>query len=165
MKKSIFYLLLATIFVFTNGCDEVDIDSLLKDVAVGKMIVVIDDGDEEILDCTFMHYGSEGSWDGEVFIDAMKSSTDTREQTTLSLMYGSYSNDIALTTKVYSSAADDLMSVSTTYGSTSDDAVITITITEISATAIKGTFIGKLSTKSGLVDAKGAFWATPGAQN
>jgi hypothetical protein len=138
----------------------------MKDVKQAKMLVVIGDGDAEVLDCTFMHYGGQASWDGEVFINAMQSAVDTREQTTLSLMYGTYSNEIALTTKSYNtSVADDLMSVSTTYGSTSDDAVITITITEISTTAIKGTFIGKLSTKSGLVDIKGAFWATPEAQN
>lgn len=162
MKALMYAIFLLAVALFSTACDENDVTDLVQDVALGKMIVVINDGNEEMLDCSFIHYGGNSEWTGEVFINASKVASDA--ETTMNFMYGNYSNDVAFSARTYLST-DELMNVSTTYGSPDDNAVISMTVTELKTTGIKGYFSGKLATKQGLIDVKGAFWALPATVN
>jgi len=159
MKSIIYSLaLFITAGLLFSGCEEIE-EGLLNNLAEGKMVVVFDNGAEELLDCTFGHYGEGDGLTGEVFIEGMQASATTTGQY-FSIMYGSWSNDVAFTTKTYSTAKEeDMIGVHSTYGQVGEDASVTIVIASITESAIKGTFTGKLSTADGLKNINGAFWA------
>lgn len=160
MKKSLIYFtLLFSGVLFFNSCEESDTD-LLDTVAEGKMAVVINDGEAESLACTFMNYGENMT--GEVFIWGISTTTSN----SLNIIFGSWENETAFTTKTYSTANEsDMITVQGSYGYADEDNPVTIEIVEISATVIKGTINGKLKTETGSVNVKGAFWAVVGQQN
>jgi hypothetical protein len=154
-------LFLAATMLYTS-CDEVNED-LLKDLAEGKMIVVINNGESEILQqCTWFNYGDNLA--GEVFINGVKDLTTTTPN--LNIMYGSWSNAVQLAVKTYNTGVEaDKMHVNSSYGFSDTDAPVVVEITEITATAIKGKFSGKLKLEAGgTVDIKGAFYAKKGEQ-
>ena len=160
--KSIFYSL--ALFIMTGilfaGCEEIQ-EELLKDLTAGKMVVVFDGGEKEVFDCDFVQMGEGGSADftGEVSIYGTKPLTST-DESYVSIMYGSWTNEIPLTAKSYStSKEEDLISINTSYGETGEGANITVVYTTVTKTAIKGTFTGKLHTQDGVKNISGAFWA------
>jgi len=149
--------------VLLSSCEEELNEGLLKDLAEGKMVVVFDEGEEELFNCSFNHYGEGTGLTGEVFIDGM---LPTSTEKYFTIMYGSWSNDVALTTKTYSTAVEnDMISISSSYGYIEDGAVVSIQIVEITTTAIKGTFTGNLKAPNGLKTVKGAFWALKGEEH
>lgn len=164
MKTIIYsFLFVAISATFLSGCEELGItEELLNDLAQGKMVVVIDGDQDETFNCTFNHYGEGEGLTGEVFINGTLTTTTEKY---LTLMYGSYENATALTKKMYvTSKSEDMMSVSTSYGYLENGTSITVTIVEITDTAIKGTFSGNLSKEEGNVKIDGAFWALKGEQ-
>jgi len=163
--KALFYsfLFIAISATFLSGCEELGItEELLNELTQGKMVVLIDGDQDETFNCTYNHYGEGEGLTGEVFINGTLASTTEKY---LTLMYGSYENATALTMKMYStSKPEDMMSVSTSYGYLENGTSITVTIVEITDTAIKGTFSGNLSKEGGNVTIDGAFWALKGQQ-
>lgn len=159
MKTVIYALLFATFSAtFLSGCEELGItEELLKDLAKGKMVVLIDGDQDETFNCTFGQFGEGEGLTGEVFINGTLAASTEKY---LTLMYGSYQNTTALTKKSYSTdKSEDMMTVSTSYGYLENGAKITVTFVEISDTEIKGTFTGNLSKEEGNVTIDGAFWA------
>lgn len=155
-------LLFLAATMFLTSCDEVNED-LLKDLAEGRMVVVINNGESEILQqCTWMNYGENMA--GEVFIVGVKDATTTT--TMLNIMYGSWTNEVPLAVKTYNTGVEaDKIHVHGSYGYADTDAPVVVEITEITATAIKGKFSGKLKLEAGgTVDIKGAFYAKKGEQ-
>ena len=157
--KLVAIVLLVTGGLLLSSCDETEND-LLKDLAKGKMTVVINDGTPELLTCNFGTYGEEGSA-GEVFIRG--SLISSKSDSFFSIMYGSWDNKKALAEKSYSTKNEaDMMNVHGSYGYADETYPVTVVITKVSSTEIKGTFSGKLKTPDeGVVDVKGAFWAIP----
>ena len=144
--------------LFLTSCDDLDLDNLLKDVQSGKMVVVVDNGSEEIIDCTFQNFGE---WTGEVFITG--SSGTASSEKFVNFMYGHYENTVEFTKRTYKSN-EEFFTVYSSWGEPTDTEIVSVTVTERTDTAIKGYFSGKVDSKSGVKDFKGAFWATP-AQN
>jgi hypothetical protein len=164
MKVLIYsFIILFTAVLFTS-CEELAItDELLNDLSEGKMAVVFNEDYDETFDCTFSHFGEGNGLTGEVFINGTIPTTTEKYFT---IMYGSFTNEIALTEKVYSTAAtDDHITVSTSYGYLENGTAVTIKIVEITETAIKGTFKGNLTTEDGIVTIDGAFWAVKNEVN
>jgi hypothetical protein len=95
-----------------------------------------------------------------VFVEAHLNGQST--EPFVNIMYGSYSNDVALTTRSYSTAVEaDKMSVFSTYGNSDEGATVIVEFVEITATTLKGKFSGKLKQENGtIVDVKGAFWCS-----
>lgn len=160
MKTLIYvFVCIVTSSVLFSSCEEIE-KGLLDDLAEGKMVVVFDNGEEEFLDCTYGQYGetTEG-FKGEVFINGFLQNTAAEKY--LSIMYGSYSNGTALSTKAYSTAnEEDMIMVNSSYGQIGEDgASVTILFVSVQENGIKGTFTGKLSIESGLKNVTGAFWA------
>ncbi|MEA4937866.1 MAG: hypothetical protein VB102_14705 [Paludibacter sp.] len=159
MKTLIYsFLFIAISATVLSGCEESEAtEELLNDVTEGKMVVEIDGDRDEIFNCTFNHFGEGEGLSGEIFINGtIPGSTDKY----LTLMYGSFQNTTALTKKSYSTDnSEDMMTVSTSYGYIENGTRLTITIVEVTDTAIKGTFTGNLSKQEGNVNIDGAFWA------
>jgi len=141
-----------------SACDETNTD-LLTNLAEGKMVVVVNDGQEVILNiCTGMNYGQ--SMKGEVFINAYKDSTT--QTPNVNIMYGDYNNDVTFTARTYSTAIEaDKINFMSSYGNTDDENPVTIEITELTENGIKGKFTGKVKAEGTgtVVNIKGAFWA------
>lgn len=154
MKTIKLFVILLAAFLFSVGCDDLDLDNLLKDVQAGKMVVVVDNGSEEIIDCNFMNFGE---WTGEVFITG-SSGTGTSEKF-VNFMYGTYENAVEFTKRTYKSN-EELFTVYSSWGDPTDSEIVSVTVTERTETAIKGYFSGKVDSKTGTKDFKGAFWAT-----
>jgi hypothetical protein len=153
-----FALLLLGGFIFSSCDDDTD---LLKGLAEGKMVIKIS-GNEKFAqsnmeDCKWMNYGD--AMKGEVFIEAHLNGEST--EPFFMIMYGDYSNQVPFTVKSYSTGVTaDKMHVSGSFGNADEDAEVVVDIVEITATAIKGTFKGKLKEEAGtIVDVEGAFWA------
>jgi hypothetical protein len=159
MKKILNSLLLLAILMFFSGCDDTDV-TLLENLAQGKMVVVINDGTEELLECKFFNYGANLA--GEVMIQGLMESPT---QNDLTIMYGNMSNETPLSKKSYVTTTEaDKINVSGSYGYADENNAVTIKITEISDTAIKGEFSGKIKKPTGeTFSLKGAFWANKGA--
>ena len=153
-----FFAVIMSASVLFSGCEEIE-KGLLDDLAEGKMVVIFDDGEEELLDCTYGQYGeSTEGFNGEVFINGFMQTTDAEKH--LSIMYGSYSNQTALTAKAYSTAnEEDMIMVHGSYGNIDTDANVTIVFITVAEDGIKGTFTGKLKTEDGIKNISGAFWA------
>lgn len=165
IMKALFYsLLLLFSGVFLTGCEELAVtDELLNDLTEGKMSVILNEDFDATFDCTFNHYGEGDGLTGEVFING---TIPTTTEKYLTIMYGSFANEIALTEKSYSTAAtDDHITISTSYGYNENGTAVTIKIVEITDTAIKGTFTGNLTTEEGVVTIDGAFWALKSQAN
>jgi hypothetical protein len=158
MKAFKLIILFIALALFSTGCGDLDLDNLLKDVQAGKMVVVVDNGTEEIIDCDFMNFGE---WTGEVFITG-SSGTGTSEKF-VNFMYGHYNNTVEFTKRTYKSD-EELFTVYSSWGDPTDTEIVSVTVTERTDTAIKGYFSGKVDSKTGTKDFKGAFWATA-AQN
>lgn len=166
--KTVLKLLFLVSIVFTmSGCDDPEIfqqtpENIVKEVAQGKMILVVDNKDEYSLDCTYSHYGEGSEWQGEVSFNTLGVKEGTDEQITMNFTYGFYGNTAALTTQLYSTE-DDLLSVASTFGGVSDSDVVTLTVTQIdSDNGVKGYFSGTLLIRTGSLPVKGAFWAIKG---
>lgn len=163
--KTLVYLftLIMTAGVLFSGCEEIE-EGLLKDLTAGKMVVIFDNGEKELLDCSFGQYGeSTEGFKGEVFINGFLT---TSTEKYLSIMYGSYTNGTALTAKAYSTAKEeDMIMVHGSYGNIDTDANVTILFVKVSEEGIKGTFTGKLKTENGIKDISGAFWAVKQAEH
>jgi hypothetical protein len=160
MKTLIYALIFMVVSAtFLSGCEELGItDKLLDDLTTGKMVVRINEDQDETFNCTFTHYGEGDGLTGEVFINGTLTSTTEKY---LTFIYGSYNNSVALTKKSYSTnKAEDMMTISTSYGYIENGTAVTVTIVETTDTAIKGTFTGNLSTQDGNVIIDGAFWAS-----
>jgi len=161
-------LIYSFIFLFTTvlliSCEELAVtDELLNNLTEGKMAVVLNDDYDETFDCTFNHFGEGEGLTGEVFINGTIPITTGKYFT---IMYGSYTNEIALTEKSYSTAAtEDQITVSTSYGYLENGTALTIKLIEITETAVKGTFTGNLTTEDGVVTIDGAFWALKSQAN
>jgi hypothetical protein len=158
MKKILNSLLLLAILMFFPGCDDTNV-TLLEDLAQGKMVVVINDGTEELLDCKFYNYGA--NFAGEVMIQGLMESPT---QNDLTIMYGNMSNETPMSKRSYVTTTEaDKINVSGSYGYGDENNAVTIKITEITDTAIKGEFSGKIRKPTGeSMTIKGAFWATRG---
>ena len=165
VMKRFFYAvaLLITANFMLSSCEDKIEEGLLKDLAEGKMVIVVNEGSEEILECNFGHFGEGTELTGEVFISA---SLPTSTEKFFTIMYGSYSNEQALAVKTYSTAVEaDMMTIMGSYGfSHGEESVVSIEIIEITATAIKGTFKGSLEGMNGLQNVEGAFWAVKGEE-
>lgn len=152
-----FVILILGGFIFSS-CDD-DTGDLLTDLAQGKMVVVINDGEPIIMeDCKWMNFGE--NMKGEVFVEAHLNGQST--EPFVNIMYGSYSNNVALTTRSYSTAVEaDKMSVFSTYGNSDEGATVIVEFVEITATTVKGKFSGKIKPDGGAaVNVKGAFWCS-----
>lgn len=161
MRTKLFYfVLLLTGGLLLSSCDETD--DLLKDLAKGKMTVIIDEGTPALLTCEFGRYGSNTTG-GEVMISGSLSSANHEEY--FSIMQGSYDNGIALEAKSYSTAKEgDMINLHGSYGYADQEYPVIVKFITISSTEIKGTFSGKLKSngKDGkVVNVTGAFWAVP----
>ncbi len=163
--KTFFYALalLITANFMLSSCEDKIEEGLLQDLAKGKMVIVVDEGNEEILECSFGSYGEGSDLTGEVFI---MGSLPTSTEKFFSIMYGSWENEKALEEKTYSTAVEgDMINIMGSYGfSDGEGASATIQIIEITATTIKGTFKGSLLTMNGLKNVEGAFWAVKGEE-
>ncbi len=156
--KLLFFAALIFGSLIFSSCDE-DTGDLLADLAQGKMVVVINDGEPIIMEnCKWMNYGT--NMKGEVFVEAHLNAQST--EPFVNIMYGSYSNDVALTTRSYSTAvAADKMTVFSTYGNSDEGATVIVEFVEITATTVKGRFNGKIKPDgSATVNVKGAFWCS-----
>ena len=147
--------------LFLTSCEEVIINpDLLDSVTPGQMAVVVNNGSKKILKCEYVNHFTPG-FKGEVIVQGELSSTTGFEF--LSISYGSNINDIPLSQRTYvTNIPSDKISIKSSYGDSSASAVVQIVYEDVSAASVIGTFEGKLETVSGLVDVKGAFWATPG---
>ena len=157
------------VMMSTSSCtkdETVTNQSLLNGLTAGNLVFVINGGTAETINCTFNNYS------GETSINAIVESSGIMKN--WYIMYGNYSNTIPMSVKSYSTAvgADmitiNYMSQSSVSEQYSTDATkgasIIIKITEVSATAIKGEFSGKmLKNESTLTDISGAFWAVKSA--
>lgn len=164
MKAQIYSFICFFTAVLFTGCEELAVtDELYNDLTEGKMAVILNEDFDETFNCTFSHFGEGTGLTGEVFINGIIPTTTEKY---LTIMYGSYTNEIALTEKSYSTAAtDDHITISTSYGYHENGTAVTIKIIEITDTAIKGTFTGNLTTEEGVVTIDGAFWALKGTEN
>jgi hypothetical protein len=159
MKTNFLFLVILLLGgIILSSCDE-DTGDLLADLAQGKMVVVINDGEPVLMeDCKWMNYGE--NMKGEVFVEAHLNGQST--EPFVSIIYGSYSNDVALTTRSYSTAFEaDKMIVFSTYGNSDEGATVIVEFVEITATTVKGRFRGKLKQENGtIINVKGAFWCS-----
>lgn len=161
--RIIFILVISAMALY--GCEE-DSEDLLKDLAEGKMVVVVNKGDEVVLDCSFGQYGGTGGMTGEVFLTAFLQSGEQHKH--FQIMYGSYNNSIPFTTKTYTSngAEGSGVMVNCWVGFAEDDAVMTVKIISVSETAIKGEMEGTVKDEEGVKSTiKGAFWAKRQTEN
>jgi len=156
-KLLFFAVLILGSFIF-SGCDE-DTTDLLTDLTLGKMVVVINDGEPVVMeDCKWMNYGI--GMKGEVFVEAHLNGQSTLPY--VSILYGSGTNDVALTTRRYSTAIEaDKMNFFSSWGNSDEGATVIVEIVEISSTTLKGKFSGKIKPDGGAaVNVKGAFWCS-----
>jgi len=155
--RTLFILVLSAILSY--GCDE-ESTGLLEDLAQGKMVVIVNDGEKVVLDCTFMQYGEGEGLTGEVFFTGVL--MEGQEHKHFSIMYGSYTNSIPLTAKTYKSDGGEgnHMYVNCWAGNSDDGAVMTVKIISVTEAAIKGEFEGEVKNENGVKsNVKGAFWA------
>lgn len=141
------------------GCEE-DSEGLLKDLAEGKMVVILNNGDGVVMDCTFGQYGEGEGLTGEVFITGMLLSG--QEHKHFSIMYGSYTNTIPFAAKTYKSngAEGSSVHVNCWAGTVEEDAIMTVKVISVTEAAIKGEFEGEVKNGEGVKSSvKGAFWA------
>jgi hypothetical protein len=151
------FVLLLTGTLFLNSCDEETTD-LLTDLAQGKMVVVINDGEPVTMeDCKWMNYGADMK--GEVFVEAHLNGEST--EPFISIMYGSWANQDPFLVKTYTTGVEvDKINFMSSYGNAAENAQVVIEVVEITATGIKGKFSGKvLAEDETLVNVEGAFWA------
>lgn len=141
------------------GCEE-EPEGLLKDLAEGKMVVIVNNGAEVLMDCSFGQYGQGGGLTGEVFITGIQLSA--QQQKHFSIMYGSYTNTIPFAAKTYKSngAEGSGVYVNCWAGTVDDDAIMTVNIISVTEAVIKGEFEGEVKNGEGVKSTiKGAFWA------
>jgi len=164
MKTLLNAVVLSTLFLFAVSCDDQSNqlpEELVGTVTQGKMLLSVDNGEQLTLNCTFSREAPEdaGEWEGKITINGQKSSTDG--EITMNFFYGEYGNVVALTTKTYTTSdSERLLILASTYGGTSDAEIVSLTITEINSTGIKGYFEGELLVRTGKLPVQGAFWAT-----
>lgn len=161
--RTLAIIVLSTILV--SGCDEETVD-LLKNLTSGKMVVIVNDGEEILMDCTFGQYGGSGGFTGEVFINGMNAASTVQHQQ-FGIMYGSYNNTIPFEARTYKSDGVEAegIHVHCWAGYASDEAVMTVRIISVSETSIKGEFDGEVMNNENVKSTvKGAFWATRAEQ-
>ncbi len=165
MKTLLNAVVLSTLFLFAVSCNDQSQlpENLVKTVTQGKMLLSVDNGEQQTLNCTFTREAPEeaGEWEGKIIINGLKPATATDTEVTMNFFYGEYGNTVALTTKTYTTSdSERLLILASTYGGTSDAEIVSLTITEITSTAIKGYFSGELLIRTGKLPVEGAFWAT-----
>lgn len=143
-----------------TGCEPEDLNpDLLQDLPPGKMVVIINDQAQKMLDCEFTNnYASE--FKGEVVISANNQQSGGIDY--LSIEYGSILNEIPLIIKTYSSGiSSDQIAIKSKFGDTADNGVVDVEIVDVNPAGIKGRFEGVLVMPSGSTNIRGAFWALP----
>ncbi|MBN2765516.1 MAG: hypothetical protein JXR27_04020 [Paludibacteraceae bacterium] len=154
MKTLKLIIVSLAVALFSVSCDDLSLDGLLKDVQAGKMVVIVDNGAEEIINCTFENFGQ---WTGEVFITGTDGAASSEKF--VNFMYGHYNNTMEFTKRTYKSD-EEFFTVYSSWGDPTETEIVSVTVTDRTDTAIKGYFSGKVSSKTGTKDFKGAFWAT-----
>jgi len=155
-----FFKIFSVILLMTACETGVENPNLLDSITPGQMAVVVNNGSKKIMKCEYINNFTPG-FKGEVIVQGELSTSSGFEF--LSISYGNNVNDIALSAKIFvTNIPADKISVKSTYGDSSESAVIEIVYEDVSAASIIGTFSGKLDSGAGLVNVKGAFWATPG---
>jgi hypothetical protein len=160
MKKIDFYLLLLLIPFLFASCEPEELNpDLLEGLSPGKMVVVLNDQSQKMMDCVFVNnYAID--FKGEVVISGNNQQTGGTDY--LSIEYGSILNEVPMIIKTYSSGiSSDQISVKSKFGDTADNGIVDIEITQLSVSGIKGRFEGVLATGTGSTNIRGAFWALP----
>lgn len=160
MQRICFYVfILSGVFAFT-GCEPEEVNpDMLQDLSPGKMVVIINEQAQKMLDCEFTNnYASD--FKGEVVISANNQLAGGIDY--LSIEYGSILNESPLITKTYSSGiSSDHIAVKSKFGDTAENGIVDVEIVDVNLAGIKGRFEGVLVMPSGSTNIRGAFWALP----
>ncbi len=156
--KFMFIVALLMSGVLFSSCEDDTLD-LLKDLGQRKMIYILDDQEPATFAaCEWINYGQ--NMRGMVEISGFNSLTT--ESNHISFYFGEEGSDFKLEAKSYSTAnANDKLVVYTSFGGSDVGYNVTVVITEITDTEIKGTFSGRVKhDDTDPVKIRGAFRAT-----